>query len=63
MEIKEPLKRKTETISEITHRFSPMDKQLFKEAEEMFQDIQDDEIKKSLTSIFIQFKKSHNNKG
>lgn len=56
----EPLKRKSETVEEITHKFSPVDQKLLKEAEQMFAHIEDEEMKKSLTSIFVQFNKSKN---
>ncbi|TNF03675.1 MAG: DUF721 domain-containing protein [Deltaproteobacteria bacterium] len=56
----EPLKRKTETVEQITHKFSPADQKLLKEAEQMFSHIEDDEMKKSLTSLFVQFHKTKN---
>jgi len=56
----EPLKRKAETVEQITHRFSPEDQKLLREAESMFAHIEDEEMKKSLTSLFVQFNKSKN---
>ena len=56
----EPLKRKSETVEEITHKFSPLDQQLLRKAEQIFAHIEDEEMKKSMTSIFIQFNKSKN---
>ena len=49
---------KPKEISEITHKFSPADNALIKEADLYFEDIDDEEIKKSLKSIFIQLHKS-----
>ena len=49
---------KPKEISELTHKFSPSDQALIKEAELFFEDIEDQEIKKSLKSIFIQLHKS-----
>jgi hypothetical protein len=45
-------------ITEITHKFSPQDQALLKEADNYFSDIENEEIKKSLKSIFIQLHKS-----
>ncbi|MCO4792125.1 MAG: DUF721 domain-containing protein [Bacteriovoracaceae bacterium] len=60
MSVKEPLKRKTETVEEMTHKFSPVDQKLLKEAEQMFNEVDDDDMKKSLTSLFVQLNKPKN---
>ncbi len=45
-------------IKEITHKFSPFDRNLLKEADHIFKDIEDEKVRKSLESIFIQLHKS-----
>jgi hypothetical protein len=45
-------------LSDLTHQFSPTDQALVKEAEVYFQDIEDEEVRKSLKSIFIQLHKA-----
>ena len=51
-------KSKPKEIAEITHKFSPQDNALIKEADSFFSDIEDENVKKSLKSIFIQLHKS-----
>ena len=50
--------KKVKEIEEITHKYSPTDKALIKEANSLFEEIEDEDVKKSLTSIFIQLHKS-----
>jgi len=55
--VEESKKRKvTSSSPEIFHPYSPEYRQYKKEADEIFFDIEDEEVKKSLTSLYIQGK-------
>lgn len=50
--------KKVKEIEELTHKYSPNDQALLKKANDLFNELEDEDIKKSLTSIFIQLHKS-----